>query len=825
MALSGTIPGSVSQNTGKYEFFITWSASQNPITNQSTITANLKLKVKKYRMSTSTASYSLTIGGQGVSKSGQSMDYGNNSSDVTYTIATTTRTVSHNSSGALSIEISASAAIASGGYGPGNCSAKQTVTLNQIDRSAPVISIGTISNISASGMYFSASSNTTCDIWEYSTNNGSSWVQYSTSAATSAATTLSNLSPNTTYQLKVRARKKVNQVYGASEAKSVKTLGGSLLNSVDILTADASSPVLTFNWTVYDSSYKHTLNIKNGSTTILSITNLTGSGTASKSIILTDSQKSVLLSYMASMSSFQVTYVLSTFSGSTQIGNASSKTNTIQTMPVNSAPYFSNPDGFTYQDTNPDTVQITDNNQILIKGQSSLSVTPYTATAKNAAVISKYEATVQGKTVSKASGTLNVGTVNNSGTALITVKAIDSRGYEASSAKSVTVIDYTPVRIEQSSIRRNNEVDADTEFSFSGRLSPITIENVDKNYITSSRWRCKKTTDADSEWSTYQNLDITSDSSSFSFSNDAFGDFESDYSWDIQVEIADRLDKHTIDLLLPLGTPLLSYRPKKLGINNRNPQSALDVIGDANITGNLSLSGVLYSGGVQAQPEITVSGILKGVGNGTISSAVAGTDYVTPNGYITNPIYIPNNSNLNDYKTSGWYYNGANANVTNIANIPEPVAFNLEVSNAGDSIIQTWCAYNSSVVYRRSYYNWENNWSTWKMYSSVAMIQTGSTADGNYVKFSDGTMVCYGNRIQKTTNSNGIARFDFPAKFINIPAVIPSFIAINTVFQACNINWANSEYLEMYIINTSAGTKLTNTDVNLYYIAFGRWKW
>lgn len=110
MALSGTIPGSVSQNTGKYEFFITWSASQNPITNQSTITANLKLKVKKYRMSTSTASYSLTIGGQGVSKSGQSMDYGNNSSDVTYTIATTTRTVSHNSSGALSIEISASAA-------------------------------------------------------------------------------------------------------------------------------------------------------------------------------------------------------------------------------------------------------------------------------------------------------------------------------------------------------------------------------------------------------------------------------------------------------------------------------------------------------------------------------------------------------------------------------------------------------------------------------------------------------------------------------------------------------------------------------------------
>lgn len=162
--------------------------------------------------------------------------------------------------------------------------------------------------------------------------DSSSWTQFSTTAGTSASITLSSLSPNTSYTVKVRARRQYNQVYGTSDSSTVKTLGGAVVNSVNTVTADNATVSITINVTVYEASYANTLVLKNGGTTILTISVLSWSkGTANRSVTLSSAQRTTLLNWMASMKSFTGTFAVSSFSGSTQIGSTSSKTATVLT--------------------------------------------------------------------------------------------------------------------------------------------------------------------------------------------------------------------------------------------------------------------------------------------------------------------------------------------------------------------------------------------------------------------------------------------------------------------------------------------------------------
>lgn len=289
-------------------------------------------------------------------------------------------TVYHNSNGTLTLPIYWHWGVNSpwGQYtGP---SGSYNVTLSTIDRAAPAVTFS-VSAITANGFKISANSTSTADIWQYSTNGGSSWTQFSTTAGTSASITLSSLSPNTSYTVKVRARRQYNHVYGSS---TVKTLGGAVVNSVNTVTADNATVSITINVTVYEASYTNTLVLKNGSTTILTISGLSWSkGTANRTVTLTSAQRTTLLNAMASIKSFTGTFAVSSYSGSTQIGSTSSKTATVLTTATNSAPTIS---GFTYADSYTTTKNITGNDQLFVQNYSTLKVTPGTATAKTVPV-------------------------------------------------------------------------------------------------------------------------------------------------------------------------------------------------------------------------------------------------------------------------------------------------------------------------------------------------------------------------------------------------------------------------------------------------------
>ncbi len=449
------------------------------------------------------------------------------------------------------------------------------------DITAPTASF-TASNITASSVYINAKSSVTANLWQYSINNGSTWTQFSTAEGASATTTITGLSPNTTYQIKVRVRKKSNSLYGESAATSVKTLGASVLNSVNNLTVDVTSPSLVLNWTVYAASYTHSLAIKNGSTTILTITGLSGStGTNNKTVTLTSAQRTTILNAMSAVQSLSVTYVLTTYSGSTQIGTTSSVTGTIKTTSSTSAPTFTE---FTFLDNNSTTVGVTGSNQLCIQSYSSLQVTCTAATAKNGASISKYRATIGTKTAESTSTTISFGTITDSGNLTLTVTAIDSRGYTKSVSKNITVIAYERIVINSWSIRRINNVEETIQLSFNGSLSPVSVNDVAKNSFVRARYRYKRTTAT--SYNSYATMsNVESDTSGFSFEDDAFIELPAAYSYHIQIEVSDELDTYTVTLYIDKGTPLVAFRSEKVGINTNDPQAALDVSGDIMMNG------------------------------------------------------------------------------------------------------------------------------------------------------------------------------------------------------------------------------------------------
>lgn len=593
MALSGTFQNYPVSSFGLY---CEWSGVQSVTGNYTDVT--LKVYLSYYTLEVGARSDS-TISINGVSETYTAPAIDDYSSGwKKKLLKTKTVRVSHNADGTKSgVALSASWRFSGtySGVSIGTITASTTVTLNSIDRSAPTVSCS-VSGITANGFKISASSSAAADIWQYSLNGGSTWTQFSSTAGTSASVTLSTLSPNTTYSVRVRARKRANQVYGTSSTISAKTLGGAVLLSCGSFSADAASISLSLRVTVYNAAYTNHITIKNGSTTYLSLAGrIWSAGTANRTITLTSSERTTLLNAMASVKSFTATIELVTKSGSTQIGSASTCTCTIRTSQANSGPSIS---GFTFADSYSTTTAITDNDQVLIQDYSRLTVTPGTAAARNGASIVSYSAVCSGVTKSNTTGAaLSLGIIGTSGTRDITLTVTDSRGYTASVTQSVTVVPYSKPRVSSVSLRRTNDIETEMQLVFNGSISPITVDGTQKNSLLYARYRYKLT--SASSYNSYSSIlgSVTATGSSFSFSNLELCNLDSESSYDFHLQIRDQLNSLTsLDLyfVVSQGTPLVALRKKMVGINTPSPETALHVVGDTRIEGTLTPDEIDY---------------------------------------------------------------------------------------------------------------------------------------------------------------------------------------------------------------------------------------
>ena len=589
-----------------------------------------------------------------------------------------TITVAHNSDGTKTVDVGFSTRVYI--FGPQEYGG--TMTLTNIDRTAPTVSCS-VSSITAYGFKISASSSATADIWQYSTNGGTSWIQFSTTAGTSASITLSSLSPNTSYSVRVKARKKTNQVYGTSGTTSVKTLGGGVINSCPTITADAATVSFKPNVTVYDASYSYYLSICNGATEYLALGARTWTaGTADRTITLSQTERADLLEAMASIKSFSATLKLVTKSGTTQIGSTTSCTCTIQTTEANSAPTMT---AFTYKDSRSNTTAVTGNDQLFIQGYSYLYITPGTATAKNGASIVKYAATCNGVSGSNTTGgAINLSTVSKAGTLDVVVTATDSRGYTVSSKQQITVIAYAKPKVSAITLRRTNDIEAEMQLVFNGSISPITVSGTQKNSLKYVQYRYKLT--SESSYGSYTSIlaSVTQSGTSFSFSNLELCSLDANSSYDFHLYIRDQLNtlsSLSLYFTIPQGTPLVALRKKKVGINTPNPEAALHVVGDAKIEGTVNAQTVTATSLSGTLPVSNISGTLPVSKGGTGSTTIAGAIAMLINSEVISPKTI--NIGANQYVTSSAY--GIDMNNSDISGI-NGLYFEDAADSAGEGI-------------------------------------------------------------------------------------------------------------------------------------------
>ena len=94
------------------------------------------------------------------------------------------------------------------------------------------------------------------------------------------------------------------------------------------------------------------------------------------------------------------------------------------------------------------------------------------------------------------------------------------------------------------------------------------------------------------------------------------------------------------------------------------------------------------------------------------------------------------------------------------------------------------------------------------------IVSSGSNANGHWVRFADGTQICYGRPLASTT---GINQATFPLNFISTPSVVPSYEGGSSTNNFYGFPIQNS------VSNTGFNYKGYKNVYNPY-IAIGKWK-
>ena len=274
-----------------------------------------------------------------------------------------------------------------------------------------------------------------------------------------------------------------------------------------------------------------------------------GTGVTDNISLDTDIIASNLYAQMPNSNSMTGEIAVTTYSGDTVIGTSSCA---IIAHVVNSNPTFD----VAYEDSNSNTVAITENNQYIIRNKSTLKISLSNAQALNSATLKSITAVVNGNaytgTLNGTTGVVNVGMVNISSDAKVTVKLTDSRGNDGIREITVLVYDWT---LPSAIIKLNRKSNYYSESILNVNANYASIGG--KNEVT-IKYRTKKV--ANSTFSTYTIIQNNTDAN-FTADNE--------YEWNVQVNVADKLGSTTYNLLLPRGIPIAYVDTKKnsFGVN------------------------------------------------------------------------------------------------------------------------------------------------------------------------------------------------------------------------------------------------------------------
>jgi len=514
--------------TGSTSSYITfrcnWSSTSNgSAANSSTVTVNIVASKGSGSTSNTWGNQSTTVSVDGSSQSNSGSFTLKPGSSIT--LLSKTWTVAHNSDGTKNITISANVG---GNVMYGNGSA--TVTLDKIPRYAT--SNQSLSSKTETSISMNWSSDSIVDYIWYSTNNGSSWTGINVTDGTSGSYTISNLTANTTYNIKTRVRRKDSQLTTDSSTLSVATYNYPYANSTPNFTIGNKLTLGIYN----PLGRSITVNILGADGS--QISNDTTSGTSITGYNNATIQNRLYASIPNSQSGqyqVKVTYgsIVKTVNGGTYSVNKSECTPSITSG--------------SYQDTNSASVSVTTNNQLIVRNQSKVQFTASGLTSLNSATVSSCSLSINNNTYSMTiSG--NSATVNNividSATNLTGVFTItDSRGLTATKNINVTMEDWTLPSAIITCQRQNNfysatDINVDADYASINGKNTITITYSYRKVDEPEGW---------TGGGTLQD-GITS---TFTIDNN--------YEWIVNVELRDAFGVTEYYLTVPKGMPIAFF--------------------------------------------------------------------------------------------------------------------------------------------------------------------------------------------------------------------------------------------------------------------------
>ena len=309
------------------------------------------------------------------------------------------------------------------------------------------------------------------------------------------------------------------------------------ISKITAINGSNTSDELSVNYTEYVAAYTNNLIIKLGNTTLQTITNYNSGA----SFTLSDSALNTIYSSITSAKTATLSFSLQTYSGSLLIGTSDAAN---KTLTIND----SNPTigAVTYRDSNNNTVNITGDNQYIIRNNSTLEVTVSDLTAYNSATLSSI--TVAGGGLSQTrdlSGDVDVievftlGTVNQSSNFTLMVTLTDSRGFTANKTINVLVYDYNLPTATISALR------VDNFYTTTNVTVNAVYASIGGHNTLSLTAQYKKTSD-----SSYGAAITLTNGQTTALSLD------NNYEWNLKVIVADSLGSTTYNLIIGRGLPI-----------------------------------------------------------------------------------------------------------------------------------------------------------------------------------------------------------------------------------------------------------------------------
>lgn len=482
--------------------------------------------------------------------------YSNIKNTGEHQLASGSTTIYHNSDGTKSF----SASISGWLYSYGDTSGSDSFDLPTIPRyfsSTPKLELTSKTETSAT---FKWSTSENASVIRYKIDNGS-WVDVETGVNKSSGTfTVNGLSANTNYTIYGDFKRADSGLWATTKPSvNMSTYAYPYCNSTPNFIIGNSLTLGLYN--PLGRSVKVNIIGADGSqctedtttgTSLTGYTNETCKNNFYKSIPNSNSGKYKV----------KVTY------GS--VVNTANNGNTYSTNANECSPVFST---FTYKDSNTNVTAITGNDQILVKGLSTLYVMIASAnkmTTKRSATPKNYNITCDtlNKNVDYSTNNIevSVGVIANAGNKRINVKAFDSRNNNATAYKDITVLDYNKPVIN-ASVKRLNDFENQTTLSISGTFTKVLINNVNKNTIKTIQYRYRET---NGNWSNWTTVTFTLNDNKYSC-NDVILSLDNTKSFEFEIKVTDNLDSNTSATGVGVGKPIffISTNKKACYINGQ----------------------------------------------------------------------------------------------------------------------------------------------------------------------------------------------------------------------------------------------------------------